>query len=185
MRAKYARRFQEAEEQGLKCVLLYCGDHDPDGLRISDFLRSNLEQLMDIEWKDGTEGYDPSSLIIERFGLDYDFIEENDLTWINNLITGSKKNLASPEHKNHFMPYVQEYLETYGPRKCEANSIVKRKEKGRKLCEDSILKYLGKDATSRFDRRKAEAIKEMDEFRERTGLKEAIEAAQKLIEDEE
>jgi len=31
-RAEYARRFKEAEEMGLKCLLLNCGDHDPDGL---------------------------------------------------------------------------------------------------------------------------------------------------------
>ena len=38
-RAIYARRFKEAEDKGLQPVLLYCGDHDPDGLRISDFIK--------------------------------------------------------------------------------------------------------------------------------------------------
>jgi len=47
-RAEYARRFKEAEEKGLKCVLLYCGDHDPDGLRISDTIMSNLYQVQQI-----------------------------------------------------------------------------------------------------------------------------------------
>jgi hypothetical protein len=106
-RAEYARRFKEAEDDGLKCVLLYCGDHDPDGLRISDFLRGNLEQLRYIRWGDGTDGYDPSNLIIDRFGLNYDFIEANNLTWIENLITGSGGNLADPGHPNFHLPYVQ------------------------------------------------------------------------------
>lgn len=52
-RAEYARRYKEAEDEGLQCVLLYCGDHDPDGLRISEFLRKNLQDLDQIEWDDG------------------------------------------------------------------------------------------------------------------------------------
>ena len=123
-RAEYARRFKEAEDRGMKAVLLYCGDHDPDGLRISDFLKSNLYDLKDIEWSDGTPGYDPTWLEINRFGLNADFIEEHELTWIDNLITGSGRNLASPSHKNHYQPYVQDYLGKFGARKCEANAIV-------------------------------------------------------------
>jgi hypothetical protein len=75
-------------------VLLYCGDHDPDGLRISETLRKNLEDVAEIRWEDGTDGYDPSNLEIARFGLEYDFILKNRLTWINNLITGSGKDLG-------------------------------------------------------------------------------------------
>ena len=51
-RAEYARRFKEARDNGLQCVLLYCGDHDPDGLRIGEFLRKNLEDLNEITWGD-------------------------------------------------------------------------------------------------------------------------------------
>ena len=58
-RAVYAKRFAEAESKHMTCVLLYCGDHDPDGLRISDFIRSNLEDIKDVIWKDGSSGYDP------------------------------------------------------------------------------------------------------------------------------
>ena len=87
-RAEYSRRFKEAEEMGLKCVLIYCGDHDPDGLRISDTIRKNLEQIQEVQWKDGTEGYDPSNLIIDRIGLNFDFIQSNGYTWIE--ITSSQ-----------------------------------------------------------------------------------------------
>lgn len=150
-RAEYARRFAEASERGLTCILLYCGDHDPDGLRISEHLYNNLYQLKDIVWEDGTEGYDPADLIIERFGLNYDFIVDNNLTWIDNLITGSKKNLADPRHKNYHMAYVQQYLNTVGVRKCEANAIVKNAAMGRKLCKGAIEGFLDDGTTDSPD----------------------------------
>jgi len=184
-RAEYAKRFSEAEARGLRCVLLYCGDHDPDGLRISDFLRTNLEDLKDIIWKDGTGGYDPSSLIIRRFGLDYDFIKANKLSWIDNLITGSGKNLVSPSHKNYHMEYVQTYLHKFGARKCEANSLVVRPDQGRQLCRNAIIEFLGFDAINRFKKKRHEVQKQMVEFRERTGLEKAVRSAIALIDKED
>jgi len=183
-RAEYSRRFKEAEERGLKCVLLYCGDHDPDGLRISDFLRSNLEDLRYIKWDDGTDGYDPSALIIDRFGLDYDFIEQNRLTWIENLITGSGKNLASPSHPNHFQQYVQDYIKKFGVRKCEANALVVIPNKARELCKNAIEKYLGSGALGRFEEKREAVRKELKNFRSKTGLDTAIKDALKIIEKE-
>lgn len=158
-RAEYCRRFAEAERRGLRCVLLYCGDHDPDGLRISHTLRKNLEDVAHIRWEDGTDGYDPSELEIARFGLEYDFIKANKLTWIDNLITGAGKDLGSAGHPNHGLPYVQTYLSKVGRRKCEANSLVVIPEMGRRLCEKTLLGYLGADAEKRF-RRKREQVKE-------------------------
>lgn len=184
-RGEYARRFKEAEEMKLDCVLLYCGDHDPDGLRISDFLRTNLEDIADIEWSDGTEGYDPGDLKIERFGLNYDFIIANRLSWIDNLITASGKDLASPLHKNHSLSYVQDYLRGYGARKCEANAIVIKPDQGRGLCRQTIEKHLGKDAKDRFREKREEIVQIVNEFRDRTGLNEAIQKAIDLIEEEE
>lgn len=183
-RGEYARRFKEAEEMDLDCILLYCGDHDPDGLRISDFLRKNLEDIMNIEWSDGQGGYDPEGLEIKRFGLNYDFIAANELSWIDNLITASGKDLADPSHKNHFLPYVQDYLEEYGPRKCEANAIVIKPDQGRKLCRKTIEEYLGRDAKDRFRKRREEVMRIVDEFRDRTGLNETIQKAIDLIEEE-
>jgi hypothetical protein len=182
MRGEYARRFKEAEDRGLKCVLLYCGDHDPDGLRISDFLRSNLEDVSEIVWEDGEDGYEPADLEIERFGLNYDFIRDNRLTWIEGLETGSGRNLASPSHPNHRKPYVQEYLRTFGPRKCEANAILKNKEAGRKLCRDAIEKYLGPGAKDRFRKKRQEILEQMDAIRKDSGLEEAVKDAMELIE---
>lgn len=173
-RAEYARRFKEAEERGLKCVLLYCGDHDPDGLRISDTLRNNLFQVQDIRWEDGTQGYDPSDLEIHRFGLNYKFILDNKYTWIDNLITGSGKNLADRAHRNFKLPYVQEYLKTIGARKCEANAIVTTPRKAELLVVDEIEKWLGKGAKERFRKKRETIKKEYEETLDATGLLEPI-----------
>jgi hypothetical protein len=81
VRAGFMQRFEEKEAEGKRCVLLYCGDFDPGGLQISNFLRSNLEDLA------RAVGWSPRNLVIDRFGLDYDFIESEGLTWIENLAT--------------------------------------------------------------------------------------------------
>jgi hypothetical protein len=112
------RRFAAWEAKGKQCVLLYCGDHDPGGLRISEFIHSNFADLT------GAVGWSPEHLIIERFGLDYDFIVAQALVWIENLETGSGKfPLNDPRHPDHFKPYVQSYLRQFGARKCEANAL--------------------------------------------------------------
>jgi hypothetical protein len=176
-RAEYAKRFMLAEEKGLKCVLLYCGDHDPDGLRISDFLRSNLNDLSYIRWNDGTPGYDPKNLTIDRFGLNADFIETFELTWIDGLITASGKDLADPSHPNNSMEYVQDYLAKFGARKCEANALIVVPDAARELCKDAIEEYLGSDALDRFAKRKERVVKIIKACREKTDLDNTVEPA--------
>jgi hypothetical protein len=146
-RAAIMRRFRQWEVRGKRCVLLHCGDHDPGGLNISDFLRSNLADLSK------AVGWEPDKLIIDRFGLNYDFIQRHRLTWIENLITGSGGDLADRNHPDHFKPYVQNYLREFGARKVEANALVVRPEAGRKLCRDAILQYVPEAAVSKFERR--------------------------------
>lgn len=176
-RAEYTRRFKEAENKGLKCVLLYCGDHDPDGLRISDTIMKNLEDVADIYWSDGQIGYDPQDLIIDRFGLNYDFIINNNLTWIDNLITGSGKNLADPGHPNYNLPYNRSYRKSVGIRKCEANSVVIVPDMGRQLCLEAITRYLGQDARQRFRDKKARVREGIFEIMAEIEIKEPIERA--------
>lgn len=163
-RALYAKRFKEAEKRGLQCVLLYCGDHDPDGLRISEFLRENLYQISDIQWSNGESGYSPDNLIIERFGLNHNYILENELIWIDNLITGSGKDLSDPYHRNHNMEYVQDYMNSYGIRKVEANAIVKNVSSARLLCKNAIEKYLGESAILRFQRKREKLKNEFNAY---------------------
>lgn len=180
-RAEYARRFKKAEDMGLKCVLLYCGDHDPDGLRISEFLRENLDDLAFIRWLDGEAGYDPAELEIDRFGLNYDFIIANNLSWIENLITGSGKDLASPSHRNHYLDYVQSYLREIGKRKCEANALVVAPTQGRLLCREAIENYVGQDAVDRFKGRWQIVSDKMESVRVNSGLRDSIEETVRMI----
>lgn len=180
-RAEYARRFKEATDMGLKCVLLYCGDHDPDGLRISQQIKKNLYDVKDVVWKDGTHGYNPDYLEIERFGLNHDFIQENNLVWIENLITGSGRNLAAPSHKNYNMPYVQNYLYEYGARKVEANAILKNRVAAQQMCRNAIEGWLGTDARDRFESKREGIRVKASEFRSVSGIDDAIIEAIELI----
>lgn len=173
-RAEYARRFKEAEDMGLKCVLLYCGDYDPDGLRISDTIMSNLYDVKNVYFSDGFQGYDPSSLIIDRFGINYDFIMKHGFTWIDNLITGSGLDLSSAHHRNHHMPYVKEYINRVGVRKCESNAMINTISAAKQLVRDAIEKYLGKGASERFRQKRREANREYDRQLTASGLRNVI-----------
>lgn len=182
-RAEYARRFLEAENMGLQPVLLYCGDHDPDGLRISDFIKRNLEDLKNVYWSGGMRGYDPEGLIIERFGLNHEFIERHRFTWIDNLITGSGKNLASANHKNNKMPYVQQYLKEFGERKVEANVIVTKPDAARALVQEAIEGYLGDEAVNRFAQKRQLVWEEFNDFLSKSDLDVAFNKAKRIIRD--
>lgn len=150
VRAAMMERFKQHEAEGQQCVLLYCGDHDPAGLHIADSYRAMFEDIKCVRWR-------PDNLIIDRFGIDADFIAKHNLSWIDNLITGGKdkKDLADPKHPDHFKPYVQDYISQYGARKVEANAMVTIPTVARQLCRDAIEKYLGDidKARGEFDSR--------------------------------
>jgi hypothetical protein len=147
MRAAMMQRYKFWEGKGKRPVLLYCGDFDPVGLQISDSYRNMFTDIS------GAVGWHPDSLIIDRFGLNYDFIQSAGLSWIENLITGNtneEKDLADPRHKDHNKPHVQDYIKAYGARKVEANAIVVVPEMGRKLCREAIEKYVSEDAPDEY-----------------------------------
>ena len=148
-RGDMMKRFKEWGEYGKRCVLLFCGDHDPAGLNISNTLLNNIDEVS------GAVGWSPDRLIIDRFGLNYDLIKRLNLTWIDNLITsrkdseGKPQDLGSPRHRDHLKPYVQNYkrmMLDYGEdnwkKKCEANALVVRPQEGRELCRQAIFKYI-------------------------------------------
>ena len=136
LRAEMVTRFKYWEARGKTPVLLYCGDHDPAGINISNLIRKNLNDLS------AATGWKADNLIIDRFGLNYEFIEANNLSWIDNLETGAGKNLASPKHPDHFKAWVQDYIAKYGVRKVEANALVVRIDAGRQLFKSTLDKYI-------------------------------------------
>lgn len=137
-----ALKFEEMEEKGKTPVLLACGDFDPPGLEITELLRDQFRDYSVFS------GWNPENLIVERIGLNYDFIEKNGLSWIDGLMTASGKDMANPKHFCYIrnMYHVREYIEKYGARKCEANSVVVVPELGRRMLIDAIARFLGEDA---------------------------------------
>ena len=154
-RAAMMRRFNTHEAQGRRCVLLVCGDHDPGGLHITDKVRKNLEDLS------GAIGWTPENLLIIRFGLNADFIDANNLTWIDNLETSSGGQLDDPDHDDYGKPYVQDYIARFGVRKCEANALVVVPEIGRALIRAAILEHIPGDAVERYERKLERARKRL------------------------
>lgn len=170
-RAAMMRRFKAWEQSGRQCVLLYCGDFDPVGIQISDFIKENLHALSkakDLDWS-------PDNLIVDRFGLNIDFIYKHDLTWIDNLKTPNGeiarqlpdgrivagiltegKNKGKP-HPDFGKPHVQKYLKMYGVRKVEANAMITHIDESRQLCEYAVRKYIDEDGRLRYDEDLAKA----------------------------
>ena len=138
------KRFKFWEERGKTPVLLYCGDFDPGGVLMSDTLMSTMMEM------ELAVGWDPSNVIIDRFGLNLDFIEDNNLSWIDNLITGSGMSLDDVRHADHDKPYVQKWLRDIGVRKVEANALVVNPEAGRGLFLKAITKYVDLDSPAEY-----------------------------------
>ena len=138
-KAEYGRRFKEAEERGLKPVLLYCGDLDPSGELISENIKKNLEDMKNGFWYDGTPGYDPTNLDVKRFGLNEDFVEKHHLTWIDSLETGSKGYYAKEVSKEVWDKTPEEQkVEVHG------KFIIQGKNKEGKLHPDFTKPYVKK-----------------------------------------
>jgi len=140
-------RFERRHAEGKRCVLLVCGDHDPGGLHISDFVHSNLDDVAI------PAGCSPNDIDLEivRFGLNKDQIDRLGLMWIDNLETSSGKNLASPRHADHNKGYVQSYLREFGVRKVEANALMAQPNAARELCLDTIHQYIDDEAVEEYE----------------------------------
>jgi len=157
-RASMMQRFANMEAEGKQCVLLYCGDHDPAGLQISESLRGMFLDLAH------AVGWHPGRLIIDRFGLDEGFITEHRLSWIDGLETGSGRSLENPRHPDHQKPYVQDYLRQFGARKVEANALVVRPDAARQLCRVAITEYVDDDAPLQYSRARGSAQQQIKEM---------------------
>ena len=181
-----ARRFKEAEDIGLKCIFLYYGDFDPGGFRISDFLKKHV---IDVE-KDSN--YDATNLTVERVGLNEQFIIDNKIQWINNLISSKGKDIW--QCYQHYLKTGEKYRTTkkgkrilntkidkneiayckkYGERKMEALAILPEvimKEAVKDL-ENTIEKYLGKNPFQEYNRKSKESQDEVEKISNKIQLK--------------
>ena len=87
-----------AESEGLKPVILYCGDLDPMGVKMSDAILENLMPLAKVlDWGWELEEMANDDQIV-RFGLNAEFVDNAGLLWID----GSETSSASEpfEHKH-------------------------------------------------------------------------------------
>jgi hypothetical protein len=170
LRTNMLIRFYRHWQAGRQPVLLQAGDHDPGGLAITNFMRSNLRDLaraaalrileddgyddpsdFDVEAvKDDLEFMIENDLVIDRFGLNADFIDRLGLVWIDNLESSMGDDLADPKHPDHYKDYVQDYLRHFGARKCEANALVVQPAAGRQLCRAAILQYVPEREPRRY-----------------------------------
>ena len=107
--------------------------------------------------------YDVENLLIRRFGLNTDFIEEHHLLWIDGLETSSGKDLADPSHRDHTKPHVQNYLAVHGARKVEANALVTRPKAARQLIEGVLDQWIAADGVEAWKRANNEASSEATE----------------------
>ncbi|EAR19899.1 hypothetical protein ACLM44_12610 [Synechococcus sp. W2B2] len=131
-----------AESHHLIPVILFCGDLDPMGVRMSDAILENLMPLAKVlDWEYELKEMADDGRII-RFGLNAEFVDNAGLLWIDGLETSSGEDLSDPKHKHHDFPYVQSYLREYGARKVEANSIIASPTAARALIRDELWRWL-------------------------------------------
>ena len=169
-RGKVLLEFMKHWEQGRSVVILYCGDHDPAGLRMSgQEMQDNFAKMHNARIGNKKLFFRDDLFRIERFGLNKDFIDKNNIQWIDNLHTGQKdkskcNDLADPKHSDHYKPYVQDYLKEFCSceyddkikgyrwfgRKVEANALVSNKKLGQDLCRETIERYISRDSVQRF-----------------------------------
>ena len=151
---------QWAEENDLEPVILYCGDHDPMGVKMSDAIADNLRPIADVMgWEYGLEALEDDDRIV-RFGLNTEFIENAGLLWIEGLETSSGGDLSNPKHKHHSFPYVQSYLEEFGARKVEANALIANPTAARALIRDELWQWLSHAGHKQWEQENQQASKE-------------------------
>lgn len=154
-RYELATKFKKAEELEMKPVLLYYCDHDPDGLFIVDTIKKNLEDVsLSSEWH-------TNNLIIDRIGLKYEFIREHNLTWIDNLTTGSGRQADQPDKYGKIKPHVAKYIKEFGHRKCEANAILPYSQEAILDCVKQIRKYIPNEIFEKYKERLNEIREEV------------------------
>lgn len=153
----YAQMFKEMECKGKIPVLLFFGDHDPKGLQISDMIKKLFYDYI------GGTKWNPEGLIVDRIGLNLDFIEEHNLMWIDNLESSSGKRPKRDINGNFENKCIRHYVLKYGERKVEANAILKVQEIVRDYLAKKIESYIGEGVLSRWQKYEDDIKKEYDD----------------------
>ena len=153
----FAQNFKAMENKGKIPVLFFYGDHDPKGLQISDTIKKLF-----YDYFNGTK-WNPANLIVERIGLNYDFIEEHKLMWIDNLESSSGKRPKRDSSGKYKDKWIHEYILQFGERKVEANAVIKVPEIVRNYLVEKIESYLGEDVLLRWSKLRNDIIKEYEE----------------------
>ena len=143
------------------------------GLELATSMHKQLDDLS------GALGWTPDNLIVDRIGLNFDFVESAGLSWINNLETGSGKQADLSN------PIVSKYVSKYGRRKVEANAIVVNPQAGRDLIEEGVIKYLGEDALDRRQTIRRDTNFDIQHILEASGALVYLESARDAIEEYE
>ena len=95
----------------------------------------------------------PENLIITRFGLNADFIDEHGLTWIDNLETSSGGQLDDPEHRITTSSTCRTTSPQFGVKQVRGQRAGGRAGIGRQLCRDAILAHVPIKKVRNYEKR--------------------------------
>lgn len=86
--------------------------------------------------------------------------------------------------KDEYGLTIQNKNKKFGIKKCEANAIIPMPDIARDFVDKAITNFLGDDALERFANKREAVVEELSEFKEKTGLQEALQNALDLIDEE-
>lgn len=141
-----ASLIERCDNSGLPNIIFLFGDHDIGGLSITDAFKSNCEELLP-----ALEMAELPDMTFIRIGLNKQEIDDLGLIWIEGLETSSGKDLAKPSHPQFKTKPVQDYLKTFGARKCEANALLKNPKAAISIMEKAIQCYVTADDFDRYN----------------------------------
>src|ERR1700722_12356210 len=147
-RRRVLQRMKKHHEAGRECKLLYFGDLDPVGISIANNLHKNLTKcanMTDVRW-------DPSPVEILHAGLHFDQVEELGLSWTDNLLSSTGKDMSQPflpngkPNKAYETYKVKAYMEEHGgARKVELNALATKIDEARELFTAMIHDFIPAD----------------------------------------
>ena len=132
-----AALLKRCHEYDVPTTVLMFGDHDVGGLSITDSFKANLDDVFIASRLDSMP-----ELYMERVGLNAADIDKLDLVWIDGLETSSGKDLGDSSHKFNKSRNVQEYIEKFGKRKCEANALLRNRKAAEQILLDAVRRYV-------------------------------------------